>query len=122
MDRAHGNVAIELTGPLPARPLTDVATYPDGDALGQALATEIVAGIDVARADRRLYVLGCPGGRSGRSTYQSLATLTQGADLGHVVVAMMDDYVEPTTGGGWRQIPADTHFSCRRFANRSPRA
>jgi len=29
---------------------------------------------------------------------------------------MMDDYVEPTTGGGWRQIPADAHFSCRRFA------
>ena len=46
---AHGGVAIELTGPRPARPLTDVATYPDADALGQALATEIVAGIDAAR-------------------------------------------------------------------------
>ena len=96
--------------------MTPYAIYPDPDTLGLALATEIVAGIDAARADRRPYVLGCPGGRSGRSTYEALAALTRGADLGHVVIAMMDDYLERGPDGGWRPVPAEAHFSCRRFA------
>src|SRR5688572_551101 len=93
-----------------------VEVFADADALGQALATEVVGGIDAARDAGRRFVLGCPGGRSGRSTYQALTTLTRGADLSHVVIAMMDDYVERGPDGTWRHVPADAHFSCRRFA------
>lgn len=97
--------------------MTEVRVFPDADALGAALADEIVAGVDEARAAGRRYVLGCPGGRSGRSTYRALAQRVVGADLSHVVIAMMDDYVVPAAGGGYEQVPADAHFSCRYFAH-----
>ena len=84
--------------------------------LGAALASEIIAGIDEARASGRRYVLGCPGGRSGRSTYQALAQRVQGADISHLVIAMMDDYVLPTPDGAFEHCPADAHYSCQRFA------
>ncbi|CAN5614723.1 glucosamine-6-phosphate deaminase [soil metagenome] len=75
-----------------------------------------MAGVDAARTEGRRYILGCPGGRSGRSTYQALVGLQRGADLSHVVIAMMDDYVEPLPGGGWQHVPPEVHHSCRRFA------
>jgi glucosamine-6-phosphate deaminase len=93
-----------------------VRIFPDADTLGAALAEEIAAGIERARRAGRRYVLGCPGGRSARSTYQALARLVVGADLDHLVIAMMDDYVEPALDGGWQHVPADAHYSCRRFA------
>jgi glucosamine-6-phosphate deaminase len=93
-----------------------VQVFADPDALGHALATEIVAGIDAARSASGRYVVGCPGGRSARSTYQALATLTRSADLSHIVIAMMDDYVKRGPGDAWQHVPADAHFSGRRFA------
>ncbi len=96
--------------------MTEVRVFRDAAALGASLADEIVAGIDEARAGGRRYVLGCPGGRSARSTYQALAERVTGADLGHLVIAMMDDYVQRGTQGGWQHVAADAHYSCRRFA------
>lgn len=96
--------------------MTQVRVFPDEDVLGAALADEIVAGIAAAREADRGYVLGCPGGRSARSTYQALARRLRGADLSHVTIAMMDDYVMPTVDGGFEHCPADAHYSCRRFA------
>ncbi|MFV2063069.1 MAG: 6-phosphogluconolactonase [Chloroflexota bacterium] len=96
--------------------MTQVRFFADPAALGMALAQEIVAGIDAARDEGRPYILGCPGGRSGRSTYQALATLLAGADLSHLIIAMMDDYVVQGSHGGWQHVPADVHYSCRRFA------
>ena len=97
--------------------MTPVRVFADAAALGLALAQEIVAGIDAARTAGRRYVLGCPGGRSGRSTYEALASLVVGADLDHLIIAMMDDYVMRGPDGSWRHVPAEAHFSCRRFAN-----
>ena len=97
--------------------MTEVRVFPDDAALGVALADEIVAGIDEARASGRRYVLGCPGGRSPRSTYQALAERVAGADISHLVIAMMDDYVLPMANGGFEHCPADAHYSCRRFAH-----
>jgi glucosamine-6-phosphate deaminase len=97
--------------------MTEVRVFADAGTLGSALAQEVVSGIDDARAEGRRYVLGCPGGRSPKTTYEALAALVDGADLSHLVIAMMDDYVEPAPGGGWQHVPADAHFSCRRFAN-----
>jgi glucosamine-6-phosphate deaminase len=97
--------------------MTEVRVFADDAALGAALADEIVAGIDTARAEGRRYVLGCPGGRSPRSTYQALAHRVAGADLRHLVIAMMDDYVVPAEEGGFRHVAADAHYSCCRFAH-----
>lgn len=96
--------------------MTDVRVFPDADALGQALAEEIMAGIDAAREDGRAYVLGCPGGRSARPVYAALAELSRGVDLDHLIVAMMDDYVVRGPDGVWQHVPAEAHYSCRRFA------
>lgn len=97
--------------------MTEVRVFPDDSALGAALADEIVAGIDEARVVGQRYILGCPGGRSPRSTYQALAQRVAGADLGHLVIAMMDDYVRPGPDGGWQHVASGAHYSCRRFAH-----
>lgn len=96
--------------------MTQVRVFPDEDSLGASLADEVIEGIDAARSAGRHYVLGCPGGRSARSTYQALARRVRGADLSHLIIAMMDDYVLPAAGGGFEHCPADAHYSCRRFA------
>lgn len=100
----HGNV-----------PLT---VFPNAEALGAALAEDILAGIDTARKAGKRFILGCPGGRSLRSTYQALGALarTRQADLSKVVIAMMDDYVE-RRGETFFYCPPEAHYSCRRFAH-----
>ena len=94
-----------------------VTIYPDADELGDRLAREILDGIERARSASRRFLLGCPGGRSLLSTYQGLARRTRDtrADLAHLVIVMMDEYVVPS-GDGFRYCPADLHYSCRRFA------
>jgi glucosamine-6-phosphate deaminase len=93
-----------------------VRVFSDPEELGVALAQEIMAGIDEARRENRRFVLGCPGGRSARSTYQALAQISRGTDLGHLIIAMMDDYVVRGADGHWEHVPGDAHYSCRRFA------
>lgn len=96
--------------------MTRVRVFDNATSLGLSLAGEIVTGIDAARAAGRDFVLGCPGGRSPRSTYEALAERLRGADVRHLIIAMMDDYVVPAAGGGFEHCPADAHYSCRRFA------
>jgi glucosamine-6-phosphate deaminase len=95
--------------------MTEIRVFPEPEALGLALAQEITTGVEAARVEGRRYVLGCPGGRSPKTTYDALAELAAGADLGHLVIAMMDDYVVQGPDGVWQHVPADAHFSCRRF-------
>lgn len=80
--------------------MTDVRVYADPGELGRALAAEIVERI---RAKGGRFLLGCPGGRSLRSTYAALV----GAGLRGVTIVMLDEYVG---------APPDAHFSCARFA------
>jgi glucosamine-6-phosphate deaminase len=96
--------------------MAPVRLFPDAGVLGDALAAEIAEGIARARQDGRRYVLGCPGGRSGRSTYEGLARRLQGADLRHLVIAMMDEYLLEAPDGSLGMAPPDAHYSCRRFA------
>jgi glucosamine-6-phosphate deaminase len=98
-----------------------VRVFPDGEALGGALAREIMGGIRDARREGRRYLLGCPGGRSARSTYRALAELARGEDMGHLVIVMMDEYLEPAPGGGFRHVSPDAPHSCRRFAEQEIR-
>jgi glucosamine-6-phosphate deaminase len=102
--------------------MTPVRVFADAASLGGALASEIMAGVRSARTEGRPYLLGCPGGRSARSTYQALAALARGEDMGHVVVVMMDEYLEPAPGGGFRHVSSDAPHSCRRFAEQEIRA
>lgn len=92
--------------------------FRDPDALGRALAAEVADGIGSAARDGRRYVLGCPGGRSAHSTYRALAeeVAARGLDLGHVVILMMDEYVEhdPATRTH-RRIDPELRHSCVRF-------
>ncbi len=102
--------------------MTEVRVFPDDAALGAALADEIAGRNRRGPRSGRRYVLGCPGGRSARSTYQALApTRVAGADLGHLVIAMMDDYIVRGPSGGLEHVPGDAHYSCRRFAHRRDR-
>jgi glucosamine-6-phosphate deaminase len=96
--------------------MTPIRRFPDAVSLGETLAAEILAGILAARLAGQRYLLGCPGGRSGRTTYQALARMAGGADLRHLVIVMMDEYLQPGPDGGWQHVSADAHFSCRRFA------
>jgi glucosamine-6-phosphate deaminase len=94
-----------------------VTVFSDAVSLGEALAAEIADGIVTANDAGCRYVLGCPGGRSPRSTYQALTDLVsrRHLDLSQVVIAMMDDYVVPA-GPSFQAVPDHLHFSCRRFA------
>lgn len=91
----------------------------DADAIGLALAREIVAGIEGARTKGQQYVLGCPGGRSPRTTYAALARLVaeRSLDLSHLVIAMMDDYLVPE-GDSFRRVDPALHCSVEGFALR----
>lgn len=86
------------------------------DELGAALGAQIADLLEEANAAGRHFVLGCPGGRTPRSTYAHLAkNIAQRAiELDGLIIAMMDDYVI-ADGQGWAHVPADAHYSCRRF-------
>jgi glucosamine-6-phosphate deaminase len=77
--------------------------FSDAEELGGTLAREVLARYD---ATEGAYLLGCPGGRSLRTTYRALAAHRRTLD--RLVVVMMDEYVG---------APRDAHYSCTRFAH-----
>jgi glucosamine-6-phosphate deaminase len=81
----------------------EVRVFADADELGATLAAEVLACYDGSEGP---YLLGCPGGRSLRTTYCALAAY--GRTLDRLVVVMMDEYVG---------APPDAHYSCTRFAH-----
>jgi glucosamine-6-phosphate deaminase len=83
--------------------------FPGPDELGSALAAEILE--LYAQRDGKRFLLGCPGGRSLRTTYAALAAAD--ADLSDVVIVMMDEYVVDGVAP-----PVEAHFSCAGFAQR----
>ena len=94
-----------------------VTIFPGPDELGEALARDILAGMEIARGRARRYLLGCPAGRSLMPTYCALArqAAAGNADLSGLTIVMMDDYLQDAAGG-LIACPADAHYSCRRFA------
>lgn len=95
---------------------TPVRVFESPDQLGLHLAARIADGIIAARAEGRRYLLGCPGGRTARPVYNSLAALVsqRSLPLDNLVVVMMDDYVDIADGTP-RRVPPDAHYSCQRF-------
>lgn len=96
---------------------TPIRIFPTAEALGEALAAHVLEGVDRATATGRPYLLGCPGGRSLRTTYEALARLARGHDLSRLVIVMMDDYLvaDADAPGGFRRVDPDAHYSCERF-------
>jgi glucosamine-6-phosphate deaminase len=80
----------------------ELRRFRDPVELGAALASEILERYEATEGP---YLLGCPGGRSLRSTYRALAGWRPNLD--RLVVVMMDEYAG---------APPDAHFSCARFA------
>jgi glucosamine-6-phosphate deaminase len=76
--------------------MADVRRFVDADELGRTLAAEIV--------EAQPALLGCPGGRSLRSTYRRLP------ELPDTTIVMMDEYLPLP--------PTSAHYSCRGFAER----
>jgi glucosamine-6-phosphate deaminase len=82
----------------------EVRVFADAEELGDALADEILVRYEATTGP---FLLGCPGGRSLRTTYRALAA--RRADLDRLVIVMMDEYVG---------APVDAHYSCQGFALR----
>lgn len=95
---------------------TPVRIYDTAEQLGRSLAEQIADGIAATRSDGRRFLLGCPGGRTARTTYAALADVVteRQLPLDNLVIAMMDDYVDPA-GAPPRRAPSDVHYSCQRF-------
>jgi glucosamine-6-phosphate deaminase len=90
---------------------------PDADAVGDAVAAMILDRL--AATDSPSFLLGCPGGRTGKATYEALGRLAAGgADLSRLVVVMMDEYVVPDADGVLRCVDPELSYSCLGFARR----
>ena len=97
--------------------MIDMTLFADATHLGRALAEEIADGITAAQSQGLDYLLGCPGGRSPRSTYAAFAHVVaeRSLDLSNVILVMMDDYVVEVDGQPQRIDPRE-HCSVEGFA------
>ena len=83
----------------------EVRVLPTPEAIGEALADEVAARHRLSvESTQSGFLLGCPGGRSLRTTYAALARRPR---LERLVVVMMDEYLGAAP---------DSHYSCARFA------
>ncbi|MGH6933215.1 MAG: 6-phosphogluconolactonase [Dongiaceae bacterium] len=97
-----------------------VTIFDNPEKLGWQLAGEILDRARIALRKRRRFLLGCPGGRSLRPTYQALARRAAEANdnLSHLFIVMMDEYLLSDGKGGFVNCPINAHFSCLGFAFR----
>src|SRR5256885_5478824 len=108
-----------------SRPMTDVTgsaklqIFQTADELGLQLADRILGGIAKARHAARRFVLGCPTGRTPRSTYSAIARqlAAEPQDLSHLTLVMMDEYAIER-GNRFQHAPYDEPWSCHHFARR----
>ena len=98
--------------------LVNPIVLPDDFSVGHYAAEIIFTELVRAKSEGRSFVLGCPGGRTPRSTYNALAAMIRAAkqDISHVVIAMMDEYLKENADGSYSNHGEDKHFSCARFA------
>lgn len=93
--------------------------FAGSDDLGDAVAALIVSRLR-AHAPGRPFLLGCPGGRSARSTFGQLArrVAAERLDLSNLVIVMMDEYLAQDETGKLVPVGDDQPHSCRRFGVR----
>jgi len=90
----------------------------DDSAVGAYAAAIIFDDLVATANNNRGFVLGCPGGRTPRSTYIALAALIAKSrqDISHVTIAMMDEFLSDEIDGTFSNHSIEKHFSCARFA------
>lgn len=90
--------------------------FPGPEALGLATA-QVIADRFEAHPATQPFLLGCPGGRSLRSTYRAFAEIAarRRLNLGRLMIVMMDEYVRIRDGSA-AVVDPRAPFSCRRFA------
>jgi glucosamine-6-phosphate deaminase len=98
--------------------LINPLVLPDDLAVGHYAAEIIFTELVRAKNEDRPFVLGCPGGRTPRSTYNALSAMIKAGkqDISHVVIAMMDEFLQEKPDGTYTNHGEDKHFSCVRFA------
>lgn len=91
--------------------------FPSPEALGDALAGELLQRIERARLAGRRFLLGCPTGRSPKPVFAAMAERLASTprDLSHLVFVMMDEYLVPD-GEGLAYASAEAPWSCHHFA------
>lgn len=96
--------------------MSGVRIFDSETALGVAAANWSMARLLVGQRRKGVMALGCPSGRSPRSTYAALGRLAGelAADLSRLHLFMMDEFIE-RDGEGWALCPPDAHYSCARF-------
>jgi len=92
--------------------------FDDADSAGEFVALETLERLSRARHARGVMTLGCPGGRSLRTTYAALAHIAseRAIDFSALHIVMMDEYVE-ARGEHWALCSPDAHYSCYRFGD-----
>jgi len=97
-----------------------VTVFDSPEQLGWTLAGEILDRTRAALRRRRRFLLGCPSGRTPRPIYQALARRAAEANdnLSHLVIVMMDEYLNADGKGGFVTAPMNAHYSCLGFAFR----
>lgn len=95
--------------------VTEVLQTPE--AIGDAMAAGLLRRFAEARAEGRRFLLGSPTGRTPRPVYHALAARLAAApaDLSHVTLVMMDEYLVPGPEG-LAHAPAEAPWSCHYFA------
>jgi glucosamine-6-phosphate deaminase len=103
--------------------VASVTVFDNPQVLGRVLAAEVLERIRFARGQGKPYLLGCPGGRSLRSTYQSLAQLAGKTrqDMSHLIIVMMDEYLQRRADGTYESCPVDAPYGCANFARQEIR-
>jgi glucosamine-6-phosphate deaminase len=101
-----------------------VTVFETPEKLGWDLAGEILERARAALRRRRRFLLGCPSGRTPRPIYQALARRAAEANdnLSHLVIVMMDEYLNADGKGGFVSAPINAHYSCLGFAFREIQA
>jgi glucosamine-6-phosphate deaminase len=85
--------------------VTPLTVFPTAEALGEALATQIVDRVAAAARGGKRFLLGCPTGRTPRPLYDALAR--RQLDFRNVTLVMMDEYLVPAGSALAYAPPAD---------------
>jgi glucosamine-6-phosphate deaminase len=95
---------------------TPLRVFPSPEAIGDDVARRLLDRIEAARRADKPFLLGCPTGRTPRPIYGAMARLLaeKPHDLRHVVVVMMDEYLERTPSG-FAYASSTNAWSCHHF-------
>ena len=95
---------------------TPLRVLPSPEAIGEDIARHLLERIEEARRADASFLLGCPTGRTPRPIYGAMARrlAKKPQDLSHLVLVMMDEYLEPIAGG-FVHAASTNAWSCHHF-------